>query len=300
MARWPAGGGCAIVRGVQQENTSATRLPQPALAMSWWNWTVFVIVAALAAGIGGVVARLAGFPYHPGQQGVLIQQPYPLAAMALLGMVISVLIGARLGLTLMHPIDSRVGAALGLLALGGFALRGGSMRTVLHASEGAYVYWLLAGELLLLSLLAVGVYVIRFGLGGINNPRPAATKDVPAIMLQAGIFGVLMLILGQSVAKGQAVLSIVVAGMLSTIFTRLLIGRVSVHGWTVPLAMGLLGYLLNAMFAGDVEIAQLSSPAKGLGIAAPLDYAAFGPIGVLLGELLHNADSKAPAQRSAA
>lgn len=255
--------------------------------VSWWQWTALGLISAAVIAAGAVVCHLVGFPYYAHEQGALIQQPLTLAATSLAAMCVTTIIAVAVVVLLTRPLDSRAGVAIGLLAIGGFSLPAGTMGSVMLASGGPEVFWLLAGEAAVLGLFAFALFALRKRVGIAGDTWEGTSGDRVAAIVQLVAFLVMMLILGRWYAKGQAIGAVFFAGLLSSVLTRLLIGRVWVHGWAAPLIGAVVGYLVNAVTASNVEVALNSGPAAGLAAALPLDYVAFGPAGVLLGELLH-------------
>lgn len=202
-------------------------------------------------------------------------------------MVVAAAISSAIALLLLRRMDARLGVAIGLISLAGFSLRGGTMGSVMLASDGREVFWWLSLEMVVLSLLVAGGYALRKHVGLAAETWGGTASDYGVAIVQLVVFLLAMLILGQSSAKGQGLGAVLVAGVLSSVVTRLILGRVWAAGWSVPLVAGALGYLLNAVSASNVEIGVIAGPASGLGIALPLDYVALGPVGVLLGEVFY-------------
>jgi len=202
-------------------------------------------------------------------------------------MILAVGICTRIAVTILHPLDSRLGAAIGLLALGGFSLRGGDISSVIRAASDNSIFLLLAGETLLLSAIVFAAFYLRqWGMKSSSTSISMSSLPLPAL-IQALLFAILMVILAQSNNKGQSISAIFFAAMLSGMFTRMLTGQVSTHAWILPPLVGIIGFLLNSFVATDLDIGQITSRIAGLARAIPLDYVAFGPIGVLTAELIH-------------
>ena len=233
-----------------------------------------------------------------GYQGVLSQQPWPAAIASLIGVAIASVLCLRITVSWTRPMDSRVGAGLALLVVGGMSIRSGGMLSVMQAGEVREFFWALAGEAAILLAIVWLVYALRFSIGGDRtgktHPHDWATAGVQAIL-----FAVSMWVLGKSPVKAQGICAVLASGIISGFVTHLLIGKTWQASWCVPLVVGIIGYVVNALTAGGVDIAKLSGPAAGLALATPLDYAAFGPIGMMIGDLLHGASSAETAEETA-
>ncbi len=298
-----SGSRCAIVE--QMSRIAANAVDTAVRAIGVRGWVLLCLTAVLCVGCGWVAARMAGFPFYHGFQGVFAQQPLNVSVAGLIAAAVSLAVATRLGVSLTLVADPRMGAALGLLALAGFALRGGSMASVLAAASGGETFFMLAGEMAVLGLLAWGAHLLTARM--CRNPvDDSSLGGVAAGVAQLAVFALVMWVAGQSYLKGQAIGTVFVAGLVASWAAHMAIGKTWKHGWCVPIICGIVGYIANG-FTGNT-MPSLSGPAAAFAIASPLDYAAFGPIGIIFGELLHrdessekgeepDAGSKRPARR---
>lgn len=265
---------------------------------AWSGWLLIAVIAAGCAAIGYFAAGLVRFPRDTDFQGVLAQQPLPLAGWTVLAMIASVLVCLLAAVFLTRPMDGRLGASLALLALAGFAARGGNMASVMQAADGRNICWLLAGELGVLGSLACACFTGRYVLGGAHRPVQPRSADYPAAAIQTLIFAGMMWLLARSCVQAQAMWSVFFAGVVATLLTHFAIGRIWRGSWSIPIIVGIIGYLVNALTAEGVEIANITTPAGQFVMASPLHYVAMGPIGLIIGEMLHgeeNAEDTAAA-----
>ena len=249
------------------------------------EWALTTLALLFCAGVGYVGAAMVGFPYYRCFQGALVQQPLAGAGGGLVGMVGVVLVGVQIAKSLTERIHLRMGFCIGMVSLLGFSLRGGTVGSVMEAAGGSEIFWALAGELLGLTILTAGVYAVYY-----RGHKPAgqddATKLAMGVLAQAVTVAVVMLILGKSDQKLQATMAVLAASTCGSLAGLAVAGRVWRYGWCVPMAVGVAGYLVNAMTATGVDTADLKGGAVGLAMALPLDYVAMGPVGTLLGEII--------------
>ena len=265
---------------------------------AWTGWLLMGTLTALSLFVGSLVGDLTGFPYYDGYQGSLTQQPLSIALLSLLVITLATMLMLRINMVWSGVLDARMAAALSLVTIAGLSMRAGGMRSIMQAADGPQLFWLLAVEL---SILLVVVCLVNAAASAFSSTKPVAraSTDWSAAGIQAAIFALAMWILGQSPLKAQGVWSVMAAGMLAGFLTHLLIGRTWRWSWCVPLVVGIVGYVANALTATGVDVAKLSGPVAGLALASPLDYAAVGPLGMMLGELLsrehHDDDAGNPA-----
>jgi hypothetical protein len=183
-------------------------------------------------------------------------------------------------------------ACLGLAAL---SVRGGSMRGVLQAADGAGIYGLLITESVLLWLIVAcgaGVLdgmarlgVVQRGQSPSSPPRGSRTPVVygmAVIALHAATMALVLYILALSDAKAQVLVSSFVAGMAGA---ALIGGPLHESGGTfrllvAPLVVAVAGYLLGWMDAGQIVIGYTAQP---LARPLPLDLVGAGCAGSVFG-----------------
>jgi len=254
-------------------------------APSWLGWVILAALAAMCMFIGNVVGRLAGFPYYEGYQGVMIQQPWPIAIFSVTGAAIAAILTLRITVSWTRPLDERVGAAISLLVIGGLSIRSGGMLSVMQAADGNAVFWYLAIEALVLLAVVMAIFLLRYPIGG-TRPISRPASDATSALVQAAVFAVSMWVIARTPLKAQGICSVLASGVIASYVTHLLIGKTWRYSWSLPLVVAIVGYIVNAFTASGVEIAKLTGPFTGLAMATPLDYAAFGPIGLMIGEML--------------
>lgn len=264
------------------------------------QWALITASAVAALALGHVAARASGFPLYPGWQGVLIQQHWLTRVAAVAAMVVAVAVSARVAGVLTGWAEGRLAAALSLLSLAAYSARGGTMGSVMQAADGREVFWFLAGELAVMSLVAWGAFRAGRWLTGLDEPAceaPSRGVIMRSIAVQALGTVALILVLGQSYDKPQAMMTVLLACMAGAALSKSLTGYVWRSSWCVPLLAGVAGYIVNAVTSSGVEIANIQSMAAGMAMPLPLDYVALGPIGAILGEMLaeHSGDAMQPA-----
>ena len=267
-----------------------------------WLGTIRLLIAMGACtAVGLVIARLAGFPLYPGWQGTFTQQPMGIAVMGFAGAVGSLLLGLIVALIIAPPVDMRMPSVVAATTLLGFSIRGGTMGSVMQAAGGREVFWLLALELAVLTVLVMLIAAIWRGLRGAANAAPGAsgkaglTSGAAQLLVTAGMLWVL----GQNYQKPQALLSILFAAGIGTWMAHFATGHIWRWAWVVPMIVGILGYVVNAIWATGVDVATIPGATRGFAMALPLDYAAVGALGVVLGTLIAHAEMEDMPQKSA-
>lgn len=255
-----------------------------------------LLLTAVAIGayvVSRYVLTVLGLPAVPQISSLLLlDQPVyaPLAVfslMAILPLLARPLVG---GVRYDAPLFC---AALGLLAL---PTHGGDVRNALLDSGSPAVYLRMAVELI---VLAVGVL-----LGYVALVRPAGPLDVGEVDASASVehdidtpadrlaaVGVqtlmtlaLLSILGQSPAKGQAMLGLALASGLSawiTYKTRVVRGSV----WYVAgtLLAGLIAYVWTYFTPNGLPLGDTRGYLAGAARSLPLHYATAGVAGTIYG-----------------
>lgn len=276
-------------RDVTENDGGQKTFDQHVSGLGVMGWLVLGVVAAACAGAGNLAAKVSGFPYYPGWQGVFVQQPTAIIGWGAAALLLVLVLGVRIGVSVARPLDARIGAALGAMVLVGYSLRGGTMGSVMQAADGREVFGRLAIELGALSLLVISVFVLRGFLGG-RRYEQVDDGSGPATWLAAGVqlavYTALVVLLGQSNLKAQAMMTVFGAGVLATMAAETLTGRIWRFGWVIPLVVGVAGYCLVAELGRGVEIAVVQGWLAGFSSPLPLDYAALGPAGIMLGKLL--------------
>jgi len=182
-------------------------------------------------------------------------------------------------------------AAVGMLAL---STRGGPMRYVLMYAGGAGIFITLMAELLLLAgCVGIGWNVLlALRNGGYLLGEPLRDDDPDALPAQGAmalaghviLMIFLMAVLAQTDRKAQVVWSVALASLLSALASHSLFpARPSIWFWTAPFIVGVIGYVL-AWFGGPpLPGGLVGGVLPALARPLPIDYAAAGTAGSLLG-----------------
>jgi hypothetical protein len=236
-------------------------------------------------------ARMLGLPAYAGFDASLLRQPSPIIAMLVTAVLIG--IGAGIGAAIAGQIRFDTGlftACVGLMAL---TSRGGGIRHTLLAAEGPAVYLMLAIEVtLLFGLLGLAWWVLwsmRHKGWLAADPLPEGEQGLDdslnqkllAGAMQVVATGLLVSVLAQTEQKLQVLAAVGIASWLGTLAAyHLFPTQPSIWFWMGPLVVALMGYLLAWYSPGDWHIGLAS---HGLARPLPLDYAAAGPAGALIG-----------------
>jgi hypothetical protein len=252
--------------------------------------TLAVVVCAVILYLG---SQWFGVPELPGFDGSLLKQSSP--GMAIILVAILLPIAALVGTVLAGAVRFEAGlfaAALGLMCI---SLRGGTMVSVLQEANGqSDVFRTLAVELLMLSIILVGVWGMLWAIGKrtvVNAEHhegaasTAMSNGIGALVTQAIATSLLMLFFCQSEAKYQVLASVGISSVLATwIAYTSFPARPSIWFWTGPLLVGIIAYILAAMNSDpSLMIAHPDTIRGALERPLPLDYASAGPAGAILG-----------------
>lgn len=255
--------------------------------MGWFGTVRLLLAIGVCMAAGFMAARLVGFPLYPGWQGVFAQQPVDLAGRGLVMAGLSLAAGLILAMLIAPPADLRMPAVVGATALAGFSIRGGTMGSVMQAAGGREVFWLLCGELAVLSLLLMLVMIVWRMLRSSEDRAPGAagTVGIGSGVVQLVATAAMVWVLGRSYEKMQALMAVLMAAGVGVWVAHLVTGHVWRWAWCVPLVVGMAGYAANGVWATGVETANIPYATKGFAMPLPLDYAAVGMLGVVLGAL---------------
>ena len=257
-------------------------------AVGTTQWILIASSAAVSLILGNLAACLSGFPFYPGWQGALVQQPWITRIAAVLAILLSAVVCGRVAGALVGWGGRMISVSLGLLAAGAFSIRGGTMASVLQAAGGREVFWELAAELAVLGLVAWALFSMAGRVTGLaegGKTRPGVSGNtLVQLLVTAGVLWVL----GRSYDKMQAMGAVFFASMVGAIF-----GSDRWKGaWCIPLVVGMVGYIGNALSGSGLETADLRGWAGPLAMPLPLDYLAMGPLGAALGMLVFHLDAE--------
>jgi hypothetical protein len=238
------------------------------------------------------VGRFFRIPELPHYQASLLTHPSPIIAVLITAIA---LIACVLLCTLItgriHFEGGLFCAAIGMLAL---STRGGPMRYVLMYATGDGVFLRLAFEtVVLFAIVAMGWYVLLILrdnnlLHGepLRDEDPDALPMMGLMALGAQIIGMifLMMLLAHSDRKSQVTWSIVISAFLSTLLAHSLFpARPSIWFWSGPFVVAMIGYCFAWFGPGPLIGGEVGGFLPQLGRPLPLDYAALGTAGSIMG-----------------
>lgn len=252
---------------------------------------LFTLVSLICYALWFAVLTSANIPAeHRISTSLLLKQPGYGIALVVIGIpLLSVLGSIAVG-----RIRFEAGLFCALIGLVVLPARGGDIRnTLLDAGSGA-VYLRLAIETAILLAAIVASYVILLRLEStkllaFREPQtdkdPDTTGDrVTALIAQAVCTLIIAMLLGQSPAKGQAMATACIAGMLSSMMIH---QTYAVRGsiWYVAGTMlaGIAAYLYCAYNPVGAEIGAVRGFAAGAAQSLPLHYASLGAAGAIFG-----------------
>jgi hypothetical protein len=171
--------------------------------------------------------------------------------------------------------------------LSAWSMRGGPMQEVLLYASSAAVFVQLAVELILLGALVASVWLFVWREPEPEDELATQGRIASSVAVQALVMGLVVLLLTQTDAKKQCVAAVFTAGLIGATTAQSFFpgSRSARWYWIGPVAVGVIGYLLAAMFSqgwssGSRELDGFWAP---LARPLPLDYASAGMFGVLIG-----------------
>lgn len=222
--------------------------------------------------------HLSTLLFHQGLGGVI--------ATAVLMPVLAIVATAILGR--LRPEAGVFCAALGLIAL---PSRGGDLRNTLLDAGSYSVFIIMAVEQVLLWGIVAGTLLSVERLGGLLGAKfteaeaDETTADrVTVVISQAAAVLILMIFVGQSPLKGQAMAGIGVVGVCSALAIHQSY-RVAGAIWYVSGTMlaSVVAYVGCRFTAGGVAIGDVSGLFAGPARSLPLHYASIGVAGTIYG-----------------
>jgi hypothetical protein len=252
------------------------------LALQRVELVIFSLIALTAFWETG---ELLGIPPVGAFSASLLQHPGGLTNLAALAGLL-ILLTAIFSLP-RSRIASDAPLACAALGLGAISWRGGPMQDTLFAADSSAIFIKLACELLLLFvalLIARRVSVIILGHRWPDHgPKPQLRPH--AIVLHAVITGLLVMAIARSDAKAQVLCAILIASAVASIVCSSMMSELlAVECWLGPLLAGLVGYI-SAYVATPPELLHIGMAGGWTALARPLplDWAAFGTIGSIIG-----------------
>ncbi len=211
----------------------------------------------------------------------------------MLAIAVTLLLCTLIGTLIAGTVRSDAGffaACVGMMAM---AIRFGPGGQVYREAGGTGIFlWLIAETILFYALVAAAwwgqVWLHRKGLavadtvrdGMSPSPYPLPVR-ILATITHAAATCLLLLVLLRSNDKSQALISITLASLIASLVAHSLFGVTpSAWMWAGPGIAGVVGYAIGLGNPGAWEIGHPGSP---LARAMPLDYAAAGPAGALIG-----------------
>jgi len=271
----------------------------PLLSTYQRNRLLMSLAAAAACLLFWFAGAWFGIPRHRGFENSLALQPSAAADLLLTG--VAILAATAVGTVFAGSIRFDAGlfaAAIGLAAL---SCRGGPMRYVTQAAGGRGVFLALALELVVLGALLGLAWFGLWLLYRVGHLRGDALRDglrdqphdigerVYALLVQAAVMSVLVMLLARTDDKKQVLAAVAVASFAATLMSYAFSPvRPSVWYWAGPILVGTFGYLTAYLSAGSMESVGWKSGAgggllAGLARPLPLDYASLGTAGAILG-----------------
>jgi len=242
--------------------------------------------------IFSTVGRFFRIPELPNYQASLLTHPSPIIAVVITGVT---LVACVLLCTIItgriHFEGGLFCAAVGMLAL---STRGGPLRYVLMYANSDGIFVRLAFEtVVLFAVIAIGWYVLLILRdNNLLHGEPLRDEDPDALpmtglmALGAQVIGMifLMMLLAQSDKKAQVTWSIVISSFLSTLLAHSLFpARPSIWFWSGPFVVALIGYVIAWFGPGPLIGGEVGGFLPQLGRPLPLDYAALGTAGAIMG-----------------
>jgi hypothetical protein len=258
-----------------------------------------IMTAVISCFIFNAVARAMHVPSEPKFRGVLLQPPGPQAGALVVGLLLLVAC-TGLGTLVLKRRWFLAGLMTAVAGLANWSVRGGPAECVFFRADtfgqGKWVFVQMLGELIIMFAVIGGLWTLlwaRHQQGLLTTPREEEkSKQVgsvlPAILAQAAIMAVLLLILTATSQKKQVLTSVFLSGLIATTiaeawFTDL---RATRWYWAAPLLVGVLGYAAGYFMPTGIEIGTVDPEHNifaPLTRILPLDYASLGCAGVLLG-----------------
>lgn len=229
----------------------------------------------------------------------LAYQPTATADLLLVGFVLFLATGVGAVIGSSVRFDAGLfAAAIGLAAL---SCRGGSMRYVTQAAGGRAVFLKLTMELIVLGaflgLCWFGLWLLyRRGRlagdaarDGLRDQPHALGERLVAVLTQAGVMAVIMLVIARTDEKKQVLAAVWIASFVATLVAYAVSPvRPSVWYWAGPVLVGVAGYAAAYLAWGSTDPLVWKSGTGGGALAAlarplPLDYASLGTAGAIAG-----------------
>ncbi|HZZ44151.1 MAG TPA: hypothetical protein VFE58_14535 [Tepidisphaeraceae bacterium] len=276
--------------------TETNSLSTSPLLTAYHRARILLALAALVAfALFTGATRLLHIPVDPGHSVSLLQQPSPVVP--LIAILVLLILSALIGSVIAGSVRRDAGLLAACLGLVAVTVRGGTIAATLQSATSPAVYSSLAIELLLLYTFILLAYFALAPLRSSHfllpdhlhdglepHPDPQIESLGNKLLATASqVLGMLllMLLLAQSPDKVQSLAAVFLAAMLATAAAHSAFPvEPSIYFWIGPGIVGIIGYAYASVSPGPWLIGL---PANPLASPIPLDYAAAGTPGALLG-----------------
>jgi hypothetical protein len=258
-----------------------------------------ILTAVVSCLIFNAVAKAMHVPSEPKFRGVLLQPPGPQAGALVVGLLLLVAC-TGLGTLVLRRRWFLAGLMTAVAGLANWSVRGGPAEYVFFRADtfgqGKWVFIQMLGELTILFAVIGGLWNWLWArqqhlLLAMPEEKEKGTERgsvLTAILAQAAIMAVLLLLLSATSQKKQVLTSVFIAGLVATAIAESWFAdvRAARWYWAAPLVVGVLGYAAGYFMPAGIEFGSVD-PERNifapLTRVLPLDYASLGCAGVLLG-----------------
>lgn len=258
-----------------------------------------ILTAVVSCLIFRAVARAIHVPNEPGFHGVILQSPGMQPGAVVVGLVLLV-ICTVLGTLVLGRRWFLAGLMTAAAGLANWSVRGGPADYVFFRADtfgqGRFVFVQMIVELILFFAVIGGLWNLLWArhqrllpaLPQADEKDKEGRSTVPAILAQAALMAVFLLILTATSQKKQVLASVFLSGLAATAIAEAWFAdaRAARWYWAAPLLVGVLGYVMGFFQPAGIEIGSIDPDRNLLAPLArvlPLDYASLGCAGVLLG-----------------
>ena len=253
---------------------------------------VCLAMAGLASvGVFQALAGALGWPAFARHEASMFASASPAAGLAV------VLLGMGIVVGIASPLLGRIRHEAGLftacIGLAAVANRGGTVSSLLRATQRPTVYRTMLFETIALFAIVVAASRLLAQLTDLRwVPRElpdAEEEDLPdtlsrkamAILSQALVTGGLLLLLARSESQKQAMASVLLASIIGSVVAHQSFPtRPSAWFWAGPFLVAIVGDAWALRSPGEWAIGH---PANALASVSPLSYASLGTAGAIFG-----------------
>lgn len=249
------------------------------------------VTAVISCAIFAYAGNRLRWPSERGFSGSLTQPPAIGAFAAALGLLA---LCAAMGTLILSRRFFLAGLMTATAGLTVWAVHGGTMTYVLFTAENTgannRVFLQLLSELIVLFGAIGGIWMLLWQRRPAFMLLPDDARDQgrsagAAVVAQAALMAVFILILVCTPQKKQVLIGVFLAGLFSTAIAEYFFAdRFAARWyWVAPLAVGAMGYITGYMNPAGLPDGDLTGMFSPLSRALPLDYASLGCAGVLMG-----------------